>query len=146
MNHVRSVSALVLTCALLVLSPGAAGAKVTETDGAEAGSNASSAYDHRSIPAAEAERDAALRAHWGLDRTEFGLQGTTGNTGNTDVGAARNDIGPAAPAEPETTPVTTGIDTGLVAGWTAAAVAVASSFIAAAMFLRRRREHLVRHA
>ena len=195
MNHARSSSALVLAGTLLVLSPGAATAKTTETDGPGSGSGSaitqwrldvdestgnvqripewyggaglagraeartggdeagsgsgsgSSAYDHWSIPAAEAERDEAFLRHWGVDPGD--LPGTASGSGNTDLGAARNDIGPAAPAapaEPATTPITTGIDTDLVVGWTAAAVAAASLGIAAAMFLRRRRQHLVGHA
>ena len=138
MNHARSISALALTGALLLASPGAATAKITESD--DRGSGTSTATQPWRLDVNE-ETGAVTRVP---DWYASGA-GTSARTG-TDSGAARNDIGPAAPAEPRTTPVTTGVDTGLVVGWTAAAAAAASAFIAAAMFLRRRRDNLAHPA
>lgn len=142
MKHARSIPALLLTCVLLVLSSGGASAKITESD--DPGTGSGSSYDRYSVPAVETERDAALLRHWGLDPQGFGT--AAGGAGDTDVGAARNDIGPAAPAEPETTPVTTGVDGDQVIGWSAAGLALLAALIAGALFLRRRHDHLVSHA
>lgn len=157
MNHARSISALALTGALLLVSPGAATAKITESDDRGSGSS-TSAQPWRldvneetgavtRVPdwyASGAGTSARTGTDSGAARNDIGPISEPAS--RPDVGAARNDVGPAAPAEPRTTPVTTGVDTGLVVGWTAAAAAAASAFIAAVMFLRRRRENLAHPA
>lgn len=154
MNDKLRILALTMASALLFLTPGPASAQITESDDRPGGSTS---VQHWRLDVNEATGVVARVPDWYTTGVAAEMAARTGTdigaarndigsvpdpAGRPDIGAARNDIGPAAPAEPQTTPVTAEVEPGQVIGWTAAGIAAGSALVAAAMFLRRRREHL----
>lgn len=132
MTSIKRLAAVPLAAGALCLTSGFAVADVTESGDTYTKMTARTSTDGAAVDEGAARNDIGTISK-PADRV--------------DVGALRNDVGPVAPAEPETSPVSTGgIDPDQVIGWTAAGVGAAAALLAGGMFLRRRHGHLVHPA